>query len=289
MHHSVLYNDDIVPSTEPLLRVGQLGLLSGWGVFTTLRIYEGVPFAFELHWRRLSRDAELLRVPLGQAAEHVYARLLGLIDVNGAREAACRLCVVRNEGGYWAGPGSGRSSDVIAFTNDLQPQKECVSLSTVRNVRHTAFPFAGTKSLSWAHSLVLVEAARTDGFDEVILLNERDEVTECTSANLFAVKEGVICTAPLSCGASPGVTRAVVLQELDPAGVPVIEKPLCLEDLYEADEVFITSTSRELIPVARIHDRMLAGSAAGWPVMHRLRQALRDYIRAYIDAQNVLA
>ncbi len=194
-----------------------------------------------------------------------------------------RLCVVRGEGGFCAGPGSGNPSDVVALTNSLQQWKDSVSLSVAANARHAASPFAGTKSLSWAHNLTLVETAKDEGFDEVILLNERGEATECTSANLFAVKDGITCTPPLSSGPLPGVTRAVMLEELDLTDQPVIEKVLRLEDLHEADEVFITSTTRELLHVQRIRDRELAGGAAQWPVMEKLRQALRAYIQRYIE------
>ena len=285
MHPYVLYNDQIVRSTEPLLRAGQLGLLSGWGVFTTLRIYDGVPFAFERHWQRLSRDAELLHISLARKPGQVRDGLLRLIEANGANEATLRLCVVRSEGGFWEGPGSGNPSDVVALTNTLQHWKDSVSLSVAENARHADSPFAGTKTLSWAHNLTLVETAKNEGFDEVILLNERGEAVECTSANLFAVKDGRTCTPPLSSGPLPGVTRTVMLEELDLVDTPVVEKVLRLEDLHEADEVFITSTTRELLPVHRILDRELVGAAADWPVMKKLRQALRDYIEGYIETQ----
>lgn len=285
MHPYVLYNDQIVRSTEPLLRPGQLGFLSGWGVFTTLRIYDSVPFAFERHWQRMSRDAQLLHVPLVQKPEQVRASLLRLIEANAAKEAALRLCVVRSEGGFWAGPGSDNPSDIVALTTTVQTWKDSFSLSVTANARYAASPFSGTKSLSWAHNLTLAEIAKNEGFDEVILLNERGEAAECTSANLFATKEGITCTPPISSGSSPGVTRAVLLEELDLANMPVIEKVLRLEDLYEADEVFITSTSRELLPVGRIQNRELAGSRASWPVMKKLRQALRAYVQRYIEEQ----
>lgn len=280
MHPYVLYNENIVPATEPILRPGQIGLLAGWGVFTTLRIHDGIPYAFERHWQRLSRDARILHVSLDWKPEQIYAALLRLIDANGADKAVLRLCVVRSEGGFWAGPGSGNRSDVLAMTNDVQHWKDTASLSVAPNTRFTSSPFAGTKTLSWAPSLTLVETVKDAGFDEVILLNERGEATECTSANLFATKKGITFTPPLSAGASPGVTRAVMLEELDLADAPVLEKPLRLEDLYEADEVFITSTSRELIPVDRIESRELSGG--GWPVMKNLREALRGYIQRYL-------
>jgi branched-chain amino acid aminotransferase len=289
MHPYVLYNDQIIPSTEPILRPGQIGLLAGWGVFTTFRVYDGVPFAFERHWQRLSRDSQVLHVPFTQNPEQVYASLLRLIERNDAQEGVLRLCVVRSEGNFWAGPGSGNPSDIIAMTNEVNHWKDTASLSIAPHVRYTAYPFAGTKSLSWAPSLTLFETAKNDGFDEVILLNERGEATECTSANLFATKDGITRTPPLSAGASPGVTRAVMLEELNLPDAPVIEDILRLDDLYEADEVFITSTSRELIPVVRVQNRDLAANPAAWPVMTKLRQALRTYIQRYIKEHKYTA
>ena len=106
----------------------------------------------------------------------------------------------------------------------------------------------------------MVESAQQQGYGEVILLNERGEVAECTSANIFAVSKGVTYTPPLRSGPLPGVTRAVMLEELDE---PVEEKTLSVEDLHAADEVFITSSTRELLPVDRILDQELPATGPG--------------------------
>jgi branched-chain amino acid aminotransferase len=183
----------------------------------------------------------------------------------------------------WEGPGSGRASDLIAMTADLKGWQESVSLAIAEQGRHAASPFAGTKTLSWAHNLTMAENAQRQGFDEVILLNERGEVAECTSANIFAVKDGVTYTPPISSGPLPGVTRAVMLEELSVAGAPVEERILRPDDLYLADEVFITSTTRELLPVHQIAGKAIAEGGGNWPVMHRLQDALTAYIQRYID------
>ena len=219
MHPYVLYNDQIVRATDAILRPGQLGLLAGWGVFTTFRVYEGVPFAFARHWQRMERDAALLHIDLRFNGDEVEADLMKLVAANDAAESTLRLCGFRSEGGFWAGPGSGNASDLVAMTNDLKRWKDSVALGVSENARFAASPFAGTKTLSWAHNLTLVEAAQAEGFDETILLNERGEVAECTSANLFAVRDERTYTPPLSSGLLPGVTRALMIEELDVPGV----------------------------------------------------------------------
>ena len=281
IHENVLYNERIAPSDEAILRPGQLGLLAGWGVFTTLRIYKGIPFAFERHWERLQRDARLLHVEIPVGRDELRRRLLELARRNRCPEASMRLCIVRSQGGVFEGPGSGNRSDVIAFTIDVPRRRGAAGLALRPNGRHAESPFAGTKTLSWAHNLTFVETAQQQGFDEVILLNERGEVAECTSANIFAVRNGVTYTPPPAGGPLPGITRLVMLEEL---AEPVEEKVLYADDLYEADEVFITSTVRELMPVERIADRRLRAAERGeWPVMEKLRAALRRYIEAYIE------
>ncbi len=279
VHDLVLYNDRIVSSGEAVLRPGQVGLFTGWGVFTTLRIYQGIPFAFEKHWERLRRDAALLNVEMPPSRDDLRAQLIDLAGCNRCPEAKMRLNVMRSQGGMYEGPGSGRPTDVIAFTADLAEAPATVALDLQENGRHAASPFAGTKTLSWVQNVTLFENAHQAGFTDAILLNERGEVSECTSANIFAVKDGVTLTPPLSSGPLPGVTRRVMLEELNEA---VEERVLFLEDLHAADEVFITSSTRELVPVRRIADRPLG--VREWPVMRSLRTLLRDYVAEYIAA-----
>ncbi len=281
MHSLILYNDRIVPSSQAILRPGQVGLFTGWGVFTTLRIYEGIPFAFEHHWERLQRDAALLNVSMPPSGDGLRAQLIGLAERNGCPEARMRLNIMRSQGGLFEGPGSGRKSDVVAFTADLSRRTETAALGMQENGRHAASPFAGTKTLSWAHNLTFFENAQRSGYADVILLNERGEVSECTSSNIFAVLDGVTYTPPLSSGPLPGVTRLVMIREL---AERVEEKVLFPGDLFGADEVFITSSIRELMPVERIGERRLRGPGEGWPVMQRLRRRLREFVADYVRA-----
>lgn len=284
MHPYVLYNDEIRRSDEKILLPGQLGLLAGWGVFTTLKIYEGIPFAFKRHWERIQRDAKLIHIDLPLDGESVRRNLLRLIEANQEPNATMRVCVVRSEGGFWEGPGSGNPSDLIAFSNDLKGWHESVALGVVEHGRHAASAFAGTKTLSWAHNLTMAETAQQQGYAEVVLLNERGEVAECTSANIFAVKEGVTRTPPLESGPLPGVTRAIMLEEIDLPDAPVEEGVLTLDDLYSAEEVFITSTTRDLLPVHQILDRpLVTGKPPAWPVMEKLRVALSEFTRLYVE------
>jgi branched-chain amino acid aminotransferase len=157
-----------------------------------------------------------------------------------------------------------------------------VKLALIPQGRHAGSMFAGTKILSWAMNLTWVEQAQQKGFDEVILLNERGEVSECTSANIFMAEGGRVWTPPLSSGCLPGVTRDVLLTEVHVPGYEIGERRLRLEDLERADEVFITSTTRELLPVLQIEGKPLHQD-------DRARQALQtgfsNYVERYVARQ----
>ena len=263
-----------------MLSAGQVGLLSGWGVFSTLRIVDGVPFAFERHWARLTRDAAALRVPMPPDAELVRRKLLELIEANRAHHSTLRLVIVRNGGGLWEGPSaSGRASDVIALTADSKAWGAGVKLAYVQNARYAANQFAGAKVLSWAMNLTWLESAQARGFDEVILLNERGEVAECTSANIFIANGNRVATPPLNAGCLPGITREVLLEAIRVPGIEIIEKPIVPAELEAAEEVFITSTTRNLLPVLSVEQKAVGRTQT---VRSALDRAFSEFVNRYI-------
>ena len=280
MHRFVLHNGDIVDAHQKTLSAGQAGLLTGWGVFSTIRVADGVLFAFERHWQRMHQDAHRMHVPFPTDADQLKSHLLRLVEANRARNATLRVDVVRNHGGLFEGPDQTRDFDVIAFTSDINPWGESARLAIKANGRHAANEFAGAKILSWAQNLTWYEEAHQRGFDEVVLLNERGEVSECTSANIFAATGREVATPPLTSGCLPGVSRELLLGEIRVAGVSVIEKTLLPQDLEHADQVFITSTTRDLMPVSQIDG--LTVSSRGLDVVDQLAKAFAEYRDAYV-------
>jgi branched-chain amino acid aminotransferase len=284
LHGHILHNETVCQATDNVLAPSQVGLLSGWGVFTTLRVADGVLFAWERHWARIQRDAAAFHVPLPADPDKLHRNLLELVEANGASNSTLRLVIVRNGGGMWANPTPDRPSDVIALTADSKDWGDGVKLAYQANGRHAACPFAGTKILSWAMNLTWLENAQSRGFDEVILLNERGEVAECTSANIFAAVGNQVWTPPLSSGCLPGITREVLVGEIHVPGIDIVEKPLTPSDLESADEVFITSTTRDLLPVYQIEDKQISRADN---TRTPLQQAFSQYMWAYVEKHRV--
>jgi branched-chain amino acid aminotransferase len=282
IHRFILHNGAIREASERVLSPSQVGLLSGWGVFSTLRVADGALFAFERHWARIARDAAALHVPLPPDSEAVRRSLLELVEANRAYNSTLRLVIVRNSGGMWSGPAGGTPCDVMALTAESKNWGVGVNLAYVENARHAAGEFSGAKMLSWAPNLTWLESAQARGFDEVILLNERGEVAECTSANIFIANGSQVWTPPLASGCLPGVTREIILGGIETPGIEIGEKTLAPADLESADEVFITSTTRTLLPVLRIE-----GKPVG-PREHArtsVEAVFAAYVRRYVAEQ----
>jgi branched-chain amino acid aminotransferase len=280
MHRFLLHNGEIRDAGDRFLAAGQVGLLSGWGVFSTIRVYDGVMFQFERHWQRMRRDAERIRVPFPADPAEFEADLRRLIEANQAWNSTLRCSVVRNQGGLFEGPGQTRGFDVIGFTREVAHWPSSMKLGLVYHGRHAASEFAGTKYISWAENLTRYERAHDQGLDEVVLLNERGEVSECTSANIFVIHGNKVSTPALSSGCLPGVTRALLLEETDLNDVEIRERVLLPADLETADCVFITSTTRELLPVSAV-ERLNIHTRS--EVMPRLQAAFSRIVKEYVE------
>lgn len=280
MHRFLLHNGQVRETTEALLSPGQVGFMNGWGVFSTIRVAEGVLFAFERHYGRMRRDAERMRVPFEPTPAELEGTLLRLVEANQAKNATLRVAVVRNHGNPFTSPGIARKVDWIAFTAPLADWGSGVKLRYMPNGRFAASPFAGTKYTSWAENLARYEAAHALGFDEYVLLNEHGQVSECTSANIFAIQGKELATPPVrSSGCLPGVTRALLLEEVRIPGYSAVERDLMPAELEASAQVFITSTTRDLLPVLEIDGRTLAQEPE---TVDRLKQAFGAYRTEYV-------
>ncbi|MGH9676593.1 MAG: aminotransferase class IV, partial [Candidatus Acidiferrum sp.] len=274
------HNDSLLPVEKVRLSPGQAGLISGWGIFTTLRISSGEAFAYERHWRRLEKDAGIIRLPMPYTAAKVRVHLHEVIRANKVIEGCARIYLVFNQAGFWQSDETLPQVDLIIYSSDLPAHHEPARLEVREHGRHAASALSGVKSISWLTNVWAVAEAAKEGFHEVVMLNERGEVSECTSANIFAVKNSKVFTPPLNSGCLEGVTRGILMEIAPEAGVSLAEQALRPEDLYSADEVFISSTNRGLLGVEEIAGHRIA--AAPGPVTCQLRELFLAYLTDYV-------
>ena len=284
IHRFVFHNDRLLPVAEVRLSPGQAGLLNGWGFFTTVRIYEGIPFAFERHWKRLQRDAERTHCPFPFEENVVRGQLGEVLRANHVREGAARIYMIYNQVGFWRSDEDFPRVDLLVCSADLPSYREPARLGLREHGRNAASPLAGVKVTSWLDNVWNYYEAQQAGFDEVVLLNERGEVAECTAANIFCVKGGRVATPPVSAGCLQGITRSVLLEIGAGVGAPVEERILRPEDLYAADEVFISSTNRSMLGVSEVKGHAIA--AAPGAVTLRLEKAFGEYVRQYLEVRS---
>jgi branched-chain amino acid aminotransferase len=283
MHKFVYHNGRVLPLSEVRLSPGQAGLLNGWGVFSTLRIYRGRPFEFDHHFDRLARDAERIALSLPYQRRQVHDAVLALIAANHLQDGCMRIYFVNNQAAIWSSGEQFPQTDWIMYSVDLPMRVGAVKLALQANGRYAAHPLAGTKVTSWLQNVWAVDKAHHRGFEDAILLNEFGNVTECTAANLYIVKNGEVITPPLSSGCLAGVSR-LLLEELGPrAGVPIVERDFTAAELYAADEVFISSTTRQVQAVEQIEDTKYV--QAPGPLTNKLAKLFDDYVKQSVVAE----
>lgn len=287
IHRYVFHNDRLLSIEQVRLSPGQSGLLSGWGLFTTMRIVEGVPFAFERHWKRLARDADRTHCPFPFEEGKVRGQLGEVLRANDVREGCARIYMISNQIGFWRSDESFLPADLVITSSGLPSYRDPLRLGLREQGRHAASPLAGVKVTSWLPNVWSLSEATREGYDEVILLNERGEVAECTAANVFCARDGRVLTPPLSSGCLAGITREVVMEVGPGKGVTIEERTLFPEDLYSADEVFISSTNRSMLNVNEVAGKKIPIPRE--PIARKLEKIFNDYVREYVSARSVAA
>ena len=281
IHRNVFHNHHLRTLEDVRLSPGQAGLFSGWGLFTTVRITSGEPFAFERHWRRLTHDAKRTRCPLPCEEAAALNEVRELARINHAPESAARIYAIYNGAGMWRSDESFPDADLLICTAALPHYREPSRLSLREHGRYAASPLAGVKVTSWLLNVWCLQEAQHEGYDEVVLLNERGEVAECTAANIFCVKGGRIFTPPLSSGCLEGITRSVLLEIAAESGYTAEERVLYPDDLFHADEVFLSSTNRNLLAVSEIAGHPIANAPG--PAVRKLERAFEAYVNGYVN------
>ncbi len=290
MRGAVYVNGAIAPADRAVVPVYDHGFVYGEGVYETIRTYNRVPFLYDRHVRRLRQSAQhlALDVPFSDGA------LLGWINDTMAAagelpEAYIRVLLTRGVGELTYDIGATPTPTLVIIVKPLEEPPERIAregirislVGVLRNHPHSVNPIIKSNNLL-NNALAMQEAYRRGG-EEALMCNYRGELSECAQSNVFLVRGGVALTPRSEAGLLEGVTRAFLFEVGREVGVVVRDETLYPKDLETADEVFITSTTRELSPVVRIDDRTV-GSGRPGPVTVKLLEAYRRRAKELVGA-----
>ena len=269
----------LLPVSDARVSPFDHGLLVGDGVFETVRVYDGAPFAMTRHLARLVRSATGLGLttPDDGALRDAVAAVLSANDL---REARVRITIT----GGIAPLGSERGDappTVVVAASAVRPWSPSATVAVVPWTRNERSAVAGLKTISYAENVRALAHAKEHGADEAIFANTRDELCEATGSNLFVVHNGVVRTPPESSGCLLGVTRALVIESCAHLGLAIEEVALPIGALADADEAFLTSTVREVQPIAAVDGRALP--VAPGPVTSTLAEAFTALVARDLD------
>lgn len=276
MHVSV--DGQLLPEAQARVSPLDHGLLVGDGVFETLRVYGGVPFAWTRHVERLRRSADGLALDV-PASDDLRRRVNDVLSANGLTDARLRITVTGGPSPLGSERG-GTDPTVIVAASPASRWPETTALATVPWPRNERGAVTGLKTISYAENVRALAHAAEHGAGEALFLNTVGDVCEGTGANVFAVVDNTLTTPPAASGCLLGVTRALTLELAAAAGIETSTDPLQPETLHAADEVFVTSSTREIQPVDRIDDTDIT---APGPVTQRLAAAFTELVRTTTD------
>jgi branched-chain amino acid aminotransferase len=282
----VSIDGQVVDGGEARVSVLDRGFLYGDSVFEVFRTYGGVPFAQREHLERLKRSADRLMIPMPVSLETLSSEVRATLAAAGAGEWYVRVVITRGTGPLTYDPSTATAPlRVIIAAPVSVPPLEHYERGVGVSLLHASRPTdddraAGAKASNYLANLLAVYEAKQQGAQEALMLGRHGQILEGASSNIFIVKDGTVRTPEPQTGVLVGITRATVLAAAVAEGIEAEEAEVRPEDLYGADEAFITSSIREVMPVVSADGRTI-GSGAPGPVTGRLREG---YLRAVARA-----
>jgi branched-chain amino acid aminotransferase len=280
----VYLNGRLVPAKEALISVFDHGFLYGDGIYETMRVYDGVTFMLDEHLRRLYRSASLIGLTVPLDTDSLKTSIYDTLIANSLKNAFVRLTVSRGYGLIGLDPDLCPEPTIVIIAQEMKDfpksfYEKGINLiipETRRNFKEAINP--QIKSLNFLNNILAKIESKKKGAYEVIMLNVYGKLTEGTVCNVFFFKNGVLCTPSLECGILDGITRRVVIDLALRDGLKVKEDEFTKEDLYPAEEVFVTNSTMEVMPVSKVDDQKYAVGN----ITKLLHKAYREEVNAYV-------
>jgi branched-chain amino acid aminotransferase len=286
MGTAVQVNGRITGERDAVVSVFDHGFVFGEGVYEVLRTYHGQPFLFDAHARRLRESARRIALDVPFSDDELRARIDDTLRASGDEgDRYIRVLLTRGVGEFTYDPKACPTPTLVIIVKPhVAPPPEVyergVTISLVdvtRNHPRSINPLI--KSNNLLNNALGMQQACARGSFEALMKNYLGEIVECSQSNVFLVRQGEVLTPPLDAGLLAGITRAFVFDLGREAGLPVREATVLEEDLPTADEMFITSTTREIVPVVRVDD-LVIGTGVPGPVTTTLLARYRAHVAA---------
>lgn len=277
----VFINGSLVPKEEAKVSVFDRGFLYGDSVFETIRIYDGKPFMIDEHITRLLNGLKALRFQKLPAGLKVYA--LKLIEANKVVNGVLRIAVTRGELTSGIDPSACKEPTVVITAREGMPYNEGLYEKGFKAIipsvrKDSRSPLFKVKSSNFLTHILAKGEATDAGADEAIMLNYEGFVTEATVSNIFLVKGDTLLTPSIESGILPGITRKVVMEIAEKMGLDVTEREIRPEELYTADEAFLTNSLMEVMPLGEVDKRTIGNGLPGG-ITAKIRMEYQKLVR----------
>jgi branched-chain amino acid aminotransferase len=280
-------NGKLVPRQEAKISMLDYGFLFGFGLYETVRAYDGKPFRLENHLARLRYSGERLGIVIHTAllSEAVHA----VIKANGFGQTRIRICVSSGEGEMSPNLDSCKQPTIAVLASEYKPPGRAKYLRGYKTVlasfrRNSLSPLTYLKSANTMDNMLARREAKDADADEAIFLNEKGYLSEAAGSNIFLVKDGVLKTPRYESGLLPGVTRVVVFELASQFEIKVSEVNCRLSDLLQADEVFATNSLIEIMPVT-VFDGQPIGDGKPGTITRKLMKAYQELVKKETDGE----
>lgn len=293
MRNQLIYvNGQFVEKEKAVISIYDHGFLYGDGVFEGIRVYEGNVFKLKEHIDRLYESAHSIMLSIPHTKEELQQIIVDTVCKNDLSSAYIRVVISRGEGDLGLDPRNCATPTVIVIAEALSIYSEDLynnglKLASVVNRRSSPDVLnPQIKSLNYLNNILVKLSSVQADADEALILNNQGYVTEGSADNIFIVKNGVIITPPVYLGALEGITRNAIITIAKERDYTVQESPFTLHDVYVADEVFLTGTAAEVIPVVNVDKRTIGDGLPGEVTKDLLgafrQQTLIDGVSCYV-------
>jgi len=288
MTEIIYLNGRLISHSKAKLSSFDHGFLYGYGLFETMRAYQGYIFRLDQHLARLRRSAQSLGLThsilhVVEGKQSLETACTAILEVNKLKDARLRLTVSAGEGDMMPDPGTCSSPTVLVTARNLIPlppeKYESGFKATLSSLhRNSQSPLSRLKSTCYMENILARMAARATGCDEAILLNEQGYLAEGSTTNIFLMNNRELITPSLESGVLPGITREAVLEIARAANIKTMERQVELKELIEAEEAFVTNSILELMPLT-----LLDGKPIGTGKPGQLTKELLAAYRKLVD------